>query len=44
VSPRARETEPRHFEGEANGSGLSLILVDAASGRGPRLPACPTAS
>jgi mannose-6-phosphate isomerase-like protein (cupin superfamily) len=37
VSPRARETEPRHFEGEASGSGLSLILVDTSSGNGARL-------
>jgi len=37
VSPRARETEPRHYEGDANGARVSLILADAAPGDGPRL-------
>ena len=37
MSPRARETEPRHFEGEANETRVSLILVDTSPGHGPRL-------
>jgi mannose-6-phosphate isomerase-like protein (cupin superfamily) len=37
MSPRARETGERHYEGEANEAGVSLILVDTAPGDGPRL-------
>jgi mannose-6-phosphate isomerase-like protein (cupin superfamily) len=38
VSPRARETEPRHYEGDANGARVSLILVDTAPGTPAGVP------
>ena len=37
MSPRARQTSERRYEGEPNDVGVSLIMVDTAPGDGPRL-------